>query len=65
MDDFLGDLPLWKDTEARKILEELCAKNNMPVDVLEDLVTLQRDRQHQERAHGVNEAISEILDRME
>lgn len=61
----VSDLPLWRDEDARKILEELCAQHNVSVDVLEGLVALQRERQHQERAHGINEAITEILDQME
>ena len=65
MGENVNDLPLWRDKDARKILTDLCEQHRVPVDALEDLVSLQRERQHQERAHGVIEAITEILDRME
>lgn len=62
---YLKDLPLWSDPEARKILEELCSKHGVSVGVLEDLVAIQRERQSQERADGVYQAITETLDQME
>jgi hypothetical protein len=64
-DHFLGDLPIWSDEEARQILENICAKFNVPPDVIYDLVALQRERQHQERAAGVYERIEEIIGRMD
>jgi len=64
-DIYLGDLPLWSDEDAKKILMELCEKHQVPLDVFEELVVIQRDRQDQERAHGVYDAISEVLSRMD
>jgi len=61
----LMDLPLWSDEAAKKVLEEVCARNNVPPDVLTDLVALQRERQHQERAHGIFLRFEEILGRMD
>jgi hypothetical protein len=58
---FLSDLPLWADDDARKILEAVCLKNNIPVEVVTELVVVQRERQHQERAHGINARFEEIL----
>ena len=58
---FLSDLPLWADDDARKILEAVCIKNNIPVEVVTELVVVQRERQHQERAHGINARFEEIL----
>ena len=43
---FLNDLPLWADEDARQVLEAVCLKNNVPVDVITELVTVQRERQH-------------------
>ena len=62
---YLGDLPLWSDPEAKKLLLELCEKHQVPLQVFEDLVVIQRERQDQERAHGVYDAISEVLGQME
>ena len=58
---YLSDLPLWADEEARKTLEAVCAKHNIPVDVITELVMVQRERQHQERARGINLRFEEIL----
>ncbi|MEB3095588.1 DNA modification system-associated small protein [Achromobacter sp. D10] len=58
---YLNDLPLWSDEDARTILESICEKHSVPVDVLAELVTVQRERQHQERAHGIMKRFEEIL----
>ncbi|MGE0876481.1 MAG: DNA modification system-associated small protein [Burkholderiales bacterium] len=65
MDDLLGDLPLWSDDEARAVLVRVCKKHSVPVDVIDELVAEQRERQHQERAHGIYLRFEEILGRME
>ena len=59
------DLPLWADPEANVILKSVCAKHRVPVHVITDLVALQRERQHQERAAGINARFEEILGGME
>lgn len=63
-DIFLGDLPLWSDPAARELLETLCAKHGVPMDVLEELVGIQRDRAGEERARNVYPRIEEVLSRM-
>jgi len=64
-DIFLGDLPLWSDSNARAVLEQLCVKHNVPMDVLEDLVGIQRERSGEERARNVYPRIEETLSRMD
>jgi len=64
-DGYLQDLPLWTDEKARSILERVCAQHNVPVDVITELVMVQRERQHQERAHGIYDRFAEILGRIE
>ncbi|MFD1703525.1 DNA modification system-associated small protein [Methylopila henanensis] len=61
----LNDLPLWEDKEAAKVLDQVARENNVPVDVIAELVGLQRARQHQERAAGIYQRIEEILGRMD
>lgn len=61
----LADLPLWSDGEAHAKLQQVCERHNVPIDVLTELVTLQRERQHQERARGINMRFEEILGRMD
>jgi len=61
----VADLPLWSDVDANIRLSLVCEKHKVPMDVLTDLVALQRERQHQERAHGIFARFEEILGRMD
>jgi hypothetical protein len=61
----LADLPLWTDPEAHTKLQQVCERHNVPLDVLTELVTLQRERQHQEKARGIFLRFEEILGRMD
>lgn len=51
-ENYLNDLPLWADDEARMRLEEVCAKHNIPVDVITELVMVQRERQDSQHAEA-------------
>ena len=42
-DVFLGDLPLWSDPNARTVLEGLCDKHSVPMDVLEEFAGCKRN----------------------
>jgi hypothetical protein len=64
-DAYLSDLPLWADPDAKAVMEKVCEKHGVPVDVLTELVMVQRERQHQERAHGIYQRFEEILGRIE
>jgi hypothetical protein len=64
-DVYLSDLPLWADGDAFAAMEKVCEKYGVPVDVLTELVMVQRERQHQERAHGIYQRFEEILGRIE
>lgn len=61
----VADLPLWSEEDAHAKLLGVCDKHKVPLDVLTDLVSLQRERQHQERAHGIFLRFEEILGRMD
>jgi hypothetical protein len=61
----LIDLPLWADDDAYNILMKVCLKHAVPIDVVTELVALQRERQHQERAHGIYARFEEILGRFD
>ena len=61
----IGDLPLWSDPTANAVLEKICAEMAVPMDVIAELVGLQRSRQHQERAAGIYQRIEEILGRID
>ncbi len=62
---YLNDLPLWADEDARKVLEAVCLEHRVPVEVITELVMVQRERQHQERARGINLRFEEILGAIE
>lgn len=62
---YLGDLPLWSDREAREVMAKLCEKHNVPVDVLTELVAIQRHSQDRGKALGIYDAFSEVLSRMD
>jgi hypothetical protein len=62
---YLGDLPLWSDNAARNVMEKLCQKHNVPVDVFTELVAIQRLNQDRSKAFGIYDAISEVLSRMD
>jgi hypothetical protein len=64
-DSYLNDMPLWSDDEAKAVLSEVCKKHGVPVDVITELVIVQRERQHQERARNINPRFEEILGRIE
>lgn len=61
----VSDLPLWADGDANAVLRSVCIKHKVPVHVITDLVALQRERQHQERAAGISARFEEILGGME
>ncbi len=64
-ESMVADLPLWADEEARVCLSHVCGKYNVPMDVITELVALQRERQHQERAAGIFARFEEILGRID
>ncbi|WP_157647054.1 DNA modification system-associated small protein [Burkholderia ubonensis] len=61
----VSDLPLWSNSDAYAILSQVCEKHSIPIDVLTELVALQRERQHQERAAGIFMRFEEILGRID
>ena len=61
----VGHLPLWSDPKAHQLLADVCAKHDVPIEVVTELVALQRERQHQERASGIYSRIEEILGSMD
>ena len=64
-DSSVADLPLWSNTDANIRLAHVCTAHNVPVEVITELVSLQRERQHQERAAGIYARIEEILGSMD
>lgn len=64
-DSSVADLPLWSDVDAMARLAGVCNSHGVPIGVITELVSLQRERQHQERASGIYARIEEILGSMD
>jgi hypothetical protein len=60
-----NDLPLWQDKNVNEILEGLCNKHGVPIGVLKDLVNIEREHQHKERAHGIYDDFDNTLSKMD
>ncbi len=59
-----SDLPLWADDEAHQLLESLCNEYKIPIEVLQDLVALERKRQGETKRYNINLEIDQILERI-
>lgn len=64
-DEFTADLPLWTDDQAYALLKEICARHEVPVDVFQELVGIERRHQHRERARGIYEEFDNAFTRMD
>jgi hypothetical protein len=60
----LHNLPLWADEEAHQLLESLCHEYQIPIDILQDLVVLERQRQKEGKRRNITHEISQILERL-
>ena len=61
----ISDLPLWQENEAFSVLEKFCFQHGVPVDTLKELVSVERQHQHRERAHGINDEFDSIFEQMD
>lgn len=64
MSEYIEDLPLWADDEAKKILLGLAEKYEVPIDVIEELVRLQKEKLGSGRAKGIYDSFDEVLSRV-
>jgi hypothetical protein len=60
-----NNLPLWQDNEAYCVLEELCDAHQVPIDVLKELVAIERQHQHRERARGIYDDFDSVFEQMD
>ncbi len=65
IEELTSDLPLWADSEAYNVLEQLCDKYQVPVDLFRELVAIERRHQHREKARGIYEEFDDVFDRMD
>ena len=59
------ELPLWRDDKAYRVLEELCATHQVPIEVLKELVTIERQHQHREKARGIYDEFDSAFEQMD
>ncbi len=60
-----NNLPLWQNNTAKKVLEELGLKHDVPNNVLKDLVAIEKHHQHRERARGIYDDFDNVFETME
>jgi hypothetical protein len=61
----VNDLPLWQDKDAYSVLEELCRTHQVPAEVLKELVAIERQHQHREKARGIYEEFDCAFEKMD
>lgn len=61
----IDDLPLWQDKKAHQVLEELSNKHQVPTDVLKELVAIEKQHQHRERARGIYDDFDNTFEQMD
>ena len=49
-ENYLNDLPLWAEPDVQELLAAVCAKHKIPVEVITELVMVQRECQHFQHA---------------
>jgi hypothetical protein len=63
------DLPLLTDHQAREILSDLCLQRGISVELVENLIEIQRDNLGKGRQRGISQefsaAIADFLDEKE
>lgn len=65
MDDVLNELPLWRDNDAYNVLEKLCVTHQVPIDVLKELVKIERQHQHRQVARGIYDEFDSAFEQMD
>ena len=63
--DNYGELPLWKDSAAQKILDELSEKYQVPLSVLKELVATEQQNVGREKRRGIYDDFDNALDAIE
>ncbi|MDO5639440.1 MAG: hypothetical protein Q4G28_06170 [Neisseria sp.] len=58
----VGDLLLWSDPEAKKLMEEIAAAHNVEIEALAELVAWEREQQERIRRRGMTDAFDGIFD---
>lgn len=61
----IDDLPLWQNAQAHAVLEELSHKYQVSIDVLKELVLIEKQHQHRERARGIYDDFDNAFDKMD
>jgi hypothetical protein len=65
MNEFIGELPLWQEEDAQKILNDLSKKYGVPVEVLKDLVATEQQNVGRDKRRGIYDDFDGVLDGIE
>lgn len=58
----VGDLLLWNDETAQKLMNEIAQKHGVNTNALADLVAWEREQQVRIRRRGMNDTFDEIFE---
>lgn len=58
----VGDLLLWSDSAAKKIMEKTAAEHGVSLEALADLVAWEREQQERARRRAMTETFDDIFD---
>jgi hypothetical protein len=61
----IGELPLWQDEAAQKILDDLSKKHGVPLNVLKELVASEQQNVGREKRRGIYTDFDTALDGIE
>ena len=65
MNEFIGELPLWQEEDAQKILNDLSKKYGVPVEVLKNLVATEQQNVGRDKRRGIYDDFDGVLDGIE
>jgi hypothetical protein len=65
MTELIGELPLWQEEDAQKILSELSKKHGVPIEVLRELVAFEQQNVGRDKRRGIYDDFDSALDGIE
>lgn len=64
-EELVGDLLLWQDADANRLMQEIAAEHKVSPYALADLVAWEREQQERQRRRGMTEVFDEVFDNEE
>ncbi|QEY23389.1 DNA modification system-associated small protein [Neisseria animalis] len=57
----VGDLLLWSEPEAKKLMEEIALEHGVAVDAIAELVAWEREQQEKIRRRGMTDMFDDVF----